>query len=232
MFREQLNADRIRTINRMHREMKIEYKDALGKIDGAFSLELLKQVPFPDDLAALGEEGIRRIWHDAKLRGHGYSRAGEIVEYAKASVGIKDGADAGRTAVKWFVQKIMELDAELAVIEKQINQKCQEIPYASNILEISGIGENVLSGILAEMGVISRFDDVKEIQKLSGLSLVACSSGKHKGETRISHRGRRRLRYWLFQAAKSAVTHAGEFKELHVYYTTCPRQSAEKRCSY
>ena len=70
------------------------------------------------------------------------------------------------------------------------------------------------------MGDISRFDDVKEIQKLSGLGLVSCSSGKHKGETKISHRGRKRLRYWLFQAAKSVVAHAEEFKELHVYYTT------------
>ena len=95
-----------------------------------------------------------------------------------------------------------------------------EIPYAENILAISGIGGNILSGILAEMGDISRFDDVKEIQKLSGLGLVACSSGKHTGETKISHRGRKRLRYWLFQAAKSAVAHSEEFKELHVYYTT------------
>ena len=50
--------------------------------------------------------------------------------------------------------------------------------------------------------------------------LVACSSGKHKGQTKISHRGRKRLRYWLFQAAKSAVSHADEFKQLHEYYTT------------
>ena len=78
------------------------------------------------------------------------------------------------------------------------------------------------------MGDISRFDDVKEIQKLSGLGLVACSSGKHKGETKISHRGRKRLRYWLFQAAKSAVAHADEFKELHIYYTTRTRKSAQK----
>ena len=92
--------------------------------------------------------------------------------------------------------------------------------FAKNILAISGIGENILSGILAEMGDISRFDDVKEIQKLSGLGLVACSSGKHTGETKISHRERKRLRYWLFQAAKSAVAHSEEFKELHVYYTT------------
>lgn len=223
MFRDQLNEDRIRTINRMHREMKIyfpEYKEALGKVDGAFSLELLKEAPFPDELTALGEEGIRQIWHAAKLRGRGYSRAGEILQYAKASVGIKEGSIAGKAAVKWFVQKILELDAELAVIENQINRKCQEIPHTCNVLEISGIGENTLSGILAEMGDILRFDDVKEIQKLSGLGLVACSSGKHKGETKISHRGRKRLRYWLFQAAKSAVAHAEEFKELHMYYTT------------
>ena len=49
---------------------------------------------------------------------------------------------------------------------------------------------------------------------------MACSSGKHKGQTKISHRGRKRLRYWLFQAAKSAVAHAPEFKQLHVYYTS------------
>ena len=223
MFRDQLNEDRIRSINRMHRELKIyfpEYKDALGKVDGAFSLELLKQAPFPADLTALGEDGIIQIWHNAKLRGRGYSRAGEILQYAKTSVGIKDGADAGKMAVQWFVERIMELDAELAVIENEINQKCRKIPHTGNILEIPGIGENKLSGILAEMGDISRFDDAKEIQKLSGLGLVACSSGKHKGETKISHRGRKRLRYWLFQAAKSAVAHAEEFKELHIYYMT------------
>lgn len=101
-----------------------------------------------------------------------------------------------------------------------MNQKCQEIPHASNILGIYGIGGNTLSGILAEMGDISRFDDVKEIQKLSGLGLVACSSGKHKGETRISHRGRKRLRYWLFQAAKSAVAHAGIQGTPYILYDT------------
>ena len=223
MFRDQLNEDRIRNLNRLHREMKIyfpEYKDAFGKIDGAFCLEVLKVAPFPVELVALGTEGIKQIWHDAKLRGRGYVNATSILEYAKKSIGIKDGAESSKKAVKWFVNRIIELDEQLSDIENQLNQKCMEIPYAKNILAISGIGENTLSGILSEMGDISRFDDVKEIQKLSGLGLVACSSGKHKGETKISHRGRKRLRYWLFQAAKSAVAHAEEFKELHVYYTT------------
>lgn len=150
------------------------------------------------------------------------------MEYAKASVGIREGKETGKLVVQWFVQKILELDAELALIETQINQKCLEIPHTDKVLEICGIGENTLSGMVAEMGDISRFDDVKEIQKLSGLGLVASSSGKHKGETRISHRGRKRLRYWLFQAAKSAVAHAEEFKKLHVYYTTREQNPLKK----
>lgn len=231
MFRDQLCEDRIRYLNRLHREMKIyfpEYKDALGKVDGAFNLELLRKAPFPKELIALGAEGIKQIWHDAKLRGRGYSRVEEIVKYAKESVGLKDGADASGLAVKWFAERIIELDLQLTEIENKLTMKCMEIPYAENILEISGVGERVLTGILAEIGDISRFDDVKEIQKLSGLGLVACSSGKHKGETKISHRGRKRLRYWLFQGAKSAVVHSEEFKELHVYYTTRPDNPLKK----
>ena len=41
MFREQLIEDRNQNMNRLHREIKIyfpEYKDAFGKIDGAFCI--------------------------------------------------------------------------------------------------------------------------------------------------------------------------------------------------
>ena len=131
---------------------------------------------------------MKQIWHEAKLRGRGYANASSILEYARKSVGIKDGADASRQAVKWFVSRIIELDGQLSDIENKLNERCMEIPHAKNILAISGIGENILSGILAEMGDISRFDDVKEIQKLSGLGLVACSSGKHTERPKWSQR--------------------------------------------
>ena len=231
MFREQLTEDRNRSMNRLHREMKIyfpEYKDAFGKIDGAFCMAVLKEAPFPEDILKLGGEGIREIWHQAKLRGRGYSRAAEIVKYAETSIGLKDGTAAGRKAVRWFAEKIMELDEELAEIENRLNEKCREIPHAENVLEIPGIGGKILSGILAEMGDISRFDDAKELQKLSGLGLVSCSSGKHKGETRISHRGRKRLRYWLFQAARSAVAHGEEYRWIHTHYTTRAGNALQK----
>lgn len=223
MLRDQLTEDRIRAINRLHREMRIyfpEYMDAFGKLEGAFTLEILRKAPLPEEIAILGTEGLKEIWREAKLRGRGYSKAEQIVSLAKKSVGLKQGTNSGKEAIQWFVEQICTIEEKLEEIENLLHEKCREIPNAENLLEINGLGENTLSGILAEMGDISRFDDVKEIQKLSGLGLVACSSGKHNGETKISHRGRKRLRYWLFQAAKSVVAHAEEFKKLHEYYTT------------
>ena len=223
MFRDQLGEDHTRVLNRLHREMKIffpEYKEAFGKIDGAFTLSLLEVAPFPDSLIALGEEGIREIWRERRLRGRGYSRAAGIIRYAKESVGKKDGSDTSKSKVAWFAKQLQELSEKLAEVESQLEEKFREVPCAENALEIPGIGANILSGIIAEMGDVARFDEAKEIQKLSGLGLVACSSGKHKGETKISHRGRKRLRYWLFQGAKSVVVHDEHFKKLHEYYTT------------
>ena len=183
---------------------------------------------FKADILEIGADGLKEIWREAGLRGRGYSRADKIVGYAAESIGLKEGSSSGKEAIQWFVEQSIVLKVKMDDIEARIQQKCREIPYAENILAINGIGETILSGILAEMGDIRRFEVAKEIQKISGLGLVACSSGKHKGETRISHRGRKRLRYWLFLAAKSAVAHAEEFKNLHEYYTTRPENPLKK----
>lgn len=68
--------------------------------------------------------------------------------------------------------------------------------------------------------IYSRFDNPKQIQKLAGYAIVACSSGKHKGESHISYRGRKRLRYVLYEAAISLIGQNAEFKEIHRYYLT------------
>lgn len=77
-----------------------------------------------------------------------------------------------------------------------------------------------IAGFIAEVGDITRFDNAKELQKLAGLELVADSSGKHNGKTRISKRGRKRLRYLLVQAAVSVIGKNDEFRQIHEYYTT------------
>ena len=78
-------------------------------------MEVLKVSAIPTDIVALGTDGLRNIWHNAKLRGRGYSRAHEIVSCAEKSVGLTDGIDAGCEAMKWYAGQILKLDVQLAV---------------------------------------------------------------------------------------------------------------------
>ncbi len=87
------------------------------------------------------------------------------------------------------------------------------------------------AGFIAEVGNISRFEHPKQIQKLAGLSLKENSSGKHKGKTTISKRGRRRLRSLLFQAIMPIVAQNKEFRELHHYYTSRQQNPLKKKQS-
>ena len=93
-------------------------KKRLILISGSpFTLAILLESPFPKDIIALGTDGIKRIWHDAKLRGRGYSRVDQIVKYAESSVGLNHGTDGSREAVKWFAGQIIELGNKLDEIE-------------------------------------------------------------------------------------------------------------------
>lgn len=81
-----------------------------------------------------------------------------------------------------------QLEEVLAMIEDLVNQ----IPEAKKLLEIKGIGMKTVSGFLARVGDIRRFNNSKQLQKLAGLAIVENSSGKHKGQTTISGRGRKK----------------------------------------
>lgn len=85
---------------------------------------------------------------------------------------------------------------------------------------IKGIGLITVAGFLSEAGDVRRFESPRQIQKLAGLSLRENSSGKHKGQTTISKRGRSHLRAVLFNAAIPLVSKNPEFRALHEYYTT------------
>ena len=69
--------------------------------------------------------------------------------------------------------------------------------------------------IVSEIGDITRFKDPRQIVKYAGLTLRENSSGKHKGETTISKRGRRLLRHAVFRTIIAMLATNEEFRQLH-----------------
>lgn len=76
---------------------------------------------------------------------------------------------------------------------------------------------------IAEVGDIRRFADPKQIQKLVGLEIVKKSSGKKKGQVRISKRGRRKLRRTMYESTRALVNWNPTFQDVLLYTGTEPR---------
>jgi transposase len=87
------------------------------------------------------------------------------------------------------------------------------------MLAIKGIGKDTVAGFFSEVGDLSFYSHPKQIIKLAGLSLKENTSGKHKGQTKITKRGRKTLRALLFRVAMPLVAKNTAFKALHEYFT-------------
>ncbi len=79
--------------NRIQRWLAVHFPECLGiytRFDSKSGLAVLEKAPLPKDVIALGIDGIRKIWHDKKMRSRGVSedRARILMEAAHNSVGL------------------------------------------------------------------------------------------------------------------------------------------------
>lgn len=61
-------------VNRIQRWLSIHFPKYLGlytRFDATSGLVVLERAPLPKDVIALGVDGIRKIWHEKKMRGRG-----------------------------------------------------------------------------------------------------------------------------------------------------------------
>ena len=222
-MRDQVREQMIRLKNRFARWISLyfpEYKGVYSTPDAISGLMALRAAPLPEDIVKLGVDGIIRIWREAKLKGLGRRRAEALVKAAEHSIGYKEGLGAARMEISYLLEDIERCKARLAELAPLLEQAISKIPNTDKLLGIKGIGNRTVQGFLAEVGDIGRFDNPKQLQKLAGLAIVESESGKQKGEHHISYRGRKKLRYDLFQGALCVVSKNAEFKEIYEYYRT------------
>lgn len=208
-----------------------EYKEVFRDYEAQSSMLLLKVTCTPKAIVELGAEKINQIWRNAKIRAVGMKRATTLCETAKQSIGLKKGTSATGYEITLLLADYEYKMAQLDSIMEEIESLCQKIPESEQMLAIKGIGIITVAGFLTKVGDVRRFESPRQIQKLAGLSLRENSSGKHKGQTTISKRGRSKLRAVLFNAAIPLIAKNPEFRSLHEYYTTRANNPLKKKQS-
>lgn len=208
-----------------------EYEGVYRNTEAISGIMVLKQAAFPKEIVELGAEKINQIWRTAKLRAVGMNKAKELVEAAKQSVGSKEGSIAAKLELRTLMEDYEHKMKQYTVIMETLEELCKTIPETEEMLAIKGVGLATVAGFVAEVGDIRRFESPRQIQKLAGYALKENSSGKHKGQTTISKRGRSRLRGLLFKAVIPLVAKNEEFAELHKYYTNRKENPLKKKQS-
>ena len=219
--------------NRIQRWLAIHFPEYLGiytRFDASSGLAVLERAPLPKDVIALGVNGIRKLWHDKKIRGRGVTedRAKILVEAAHNSIGLEGGAGT-RSELYMLLEEHRLWISQLEAVEKALSEAVLKVDHVENLLAIKGVGSITIAGFIAEVGDVRRFKSPKQIQKYAGLELVENSSGKHKGRSRISKRGRRRLRKILYQVMVPLLASNKEFREIYDYYVTRVKNPLKRR---
>ena len=208
-----------------------EFSTVFGSWECKSAMITLKEFPLPSMIVEHGEEKILETWKKEIKQGVGKKRAQKLFEIASKSVGCTEGLKMGQKQLEYLLKEYEMYLEQLEEIKVEMETLLIQVPHAKKILEVKGIGIVTATGIIAEIGDISRFEDARQVQKYAGLNLIENSSGKHKGQTTISKRGRKRLRGFLFKVILPLVGKNQEFKKLHEYYTTRKENPLKKKQS-
>lgn len=196
-----------------------EFLEVFKDWEGKAALMTLREFPLPEEIASKGAETILLCWKQEVKRAVGIKRATKLVEAAQRSIGLKEGKMMAKQELQTLLSQYVLIQHNLDQIMHQIEEILEQIPGVEEMMSIPGVGLVTVAGFIAEVGDLSGYRHPRQIQKLAGLNLKENSSGKHKGRTRITKRGRPRLRALLFKCIRPLVAKNSEFKALHEYYT-------------
>lgn len=185
------------------------FSDLLGKTAQA----LLFRCPAPEQIVALGLEPLTDLIQQASHRRLGKAKAKQVLQAAQDSIGITEGLDSYLLDLSHTLDTLALLGRQLSEIEQQQQIYLAQVPYASYLLSVPGIGPVTVATLLGETGDLHAYSKARELIKLAGLNLYEISSGIHKGARKISKRGRHLLRKALYCAMIPLIRHNRVFRE-------------------
>lgn len=217
MIQEDMSSIKAQMQNALDRyfpEFRTVFKDWTGKA----AFHLLDRGYLPVDIRQASEEELLREVKQAASRAVGIKRIQALKEAAENSVGLQVGLGMARQEIRYLLEQYQVMEERLTALEAQLEVLVLHIPGADEMIQIKGVRAITVAGFFAEVGDLSNYQDPRQIIKLAGLNLKMNQSGKFKGRTTITKRGRSRLRRILYQVAKPLALHNKGFQQLHHHY--------------
>ena len=195
-------------------------------IFGKTSLNFIKEFPHADIIKEKRIDALANNLYKSSKNGCSYnkclSKAKKIKELANNSY---PGIDVDSYEVNNLINIVDVISyngSKLNDVKQDIVKLARQTPYFNIINSIYGIGETSTAQIIAELGDINRFENIKQLNAFCGLDPTIIQSGKsinYHGP--ISKRGNRNARKILFitccSIIRASVIHNMD-NEILLYY--------------
>jgi len=186
--------------------LSIVFPGYMGLFDDGYSdiaITILKYYPHPDMIKNKNVETVAR-----KIEKHcnhnyglceGYVR--KVIDFANKTYPGCEKDDIYVEELLDVLNKVVETRDELDAYLNRLIALAETLPNYKLILSIDGIGPNLASRIMAELGDINRFKSRGALIAYAGIDPNIAASGDIDGEhLSITKRGNKRLRCLLYLA--------------------------------
>jgi len=210
--RERHVGERTALLNQMQQLVFLvfpEFKTVLKNMKAKTVRFILKKYTTPVQIGALDKNVLGEEMRRRSMGKLGVKDAELLISLAQSTVGIKEGVSGITLDLQHILAQLEIVERFTAEIEGDMVATLGRIPCSARILSIKGLGVISVAGLIGEVGDFSKFDTQPEIMKLAGLDLYEISSGKRKGEKRISKRGRSLIRKILYYASIQVIKKKG-----------------------
>ena len=193
-----------------------EFRRVIKDMKTRTALSILTAYLTPGIIGGLKKEELGEEMRKKSRGKFGERHAEMLIGLAKDTIGIREGAAGLSMDIRHILIQLELVNRLIAEIEDEMGRILERVPYSAKLLSIKGFGTVTVAGLIGEVGDFKKFRTQSEIMKLAGLDLYEISSGKWKGQRRISKRGRSLIRKILYYAAMQTIRKNGI---MHEYYT-------------
>ncbi|MCD6440527.1 MAG: IS110 family transposase [Candidatus Marinimicrobia bacterium] len=146
---------------------------------------------------------------------HGIETLRNLQKAAETSIGIprdKYEIISDRLTVDSWLTLINTHKQQLKIISAQLIELAKQTPYFDIIISIKGISDLTAALFIAEVKDLNLYCHYKQIQKLAGLNLRLCVSGKSRGRFKINKIGNCRLRWIVYLMTQETIKYIPEVR--------------------
>lgn len=200
-----------------------EYEELFkgNTIYSSIALEFIEKYPHAD---IISKARIDKLQNFFKKQGFSYwkSKPIKIKEVASNSYPSVDMNDEIVSNLSQISRLVNEYQKAIDIIKYKIVFLSKKSKYFETINSIYGIGEFTTSSIIAELGDINRFNNIKELIAYCGLDSSIKQSGKSVNvHGPISKSGNKYMRKILYIIVSNIITIVGKTKQendIEIYY--------------